>query len=79
MSMCEFNKISLVCLRHIVGGGELKVEHSKVDFMKNWTTPKTITRVISFFGEAQYWRKFITNFSSIATHFHALTSVEKVF
>ena len=30
-------------------------------------------------GVAQYWRKFIANFSSIETPLHALTSVKKVF
>ena len=30
MSKCEFGKTSLVYLGHIVGGGELKIDHSKV-------------------------------------------------
>ena len=35
--------------------------------------------VRSFLGVAQYWRKFIANFSSIVAPLHALTSVKKVF
>ena len=31
MSKCEFGKTSLVCLGYIVGGGELKIDPSKVE------------------------------------------------
>ena len=35
MSKCEFGKTSLVYLGHIVGGGELKIDPSKVDVILN--------------------------------------------
>ena len=79
MLKCEFKKISLVYLGHIVGGGELKIDPFKVDVILNWPKPKTVTEVRSFLGASQYWRKFISNFSSIAAPLHELTSVKKVF
>jgi hypothetical protein len=79
MSKCEFGKTSLVYLGHIVGGGELKIDPSKVEVILNWPKPNTVTEVRSFLGATQYWRKFIANFSSIAAPLHALTSVKKVF
>eukprot|EP00253_Pinus_taeda_P010211 PITA_10211 len=79
MSKCEFGKSSLVYLGHIVGGGELKIDPSKVDVILNWPRPKIVTEVRSFLRSTQYWRKFIANFSLIAAPFHALTSVKKVF
>ena len=79
MSKCEFGKTSLVYLGHIVGGGELKSDPSKFEVIMNWPKPNTVTEVRSFLGATQYWRKFIANFSSIATLLHALTSVNKVF
>ena len=79
MSKCEFGKNYLVYLGHIVGGGELKIDPSKVDFIVNFPTPKSVKEVTSFLGATQYWRKFIANFSSIAALLHALTSVKKVF
>jgi len=79
MSKCEFGKTSLVYLCHIIGGGELKIDPSKVDFIVNWPRPKTITEVRSFLGAAQYWRKFIANFSLIAAPLHVLTSMKNVF
>ena len=45
----------------------------------NWPKPNNVTEVRSFFGATQYWRKFIANFSLIATSLHALTSVKHVF
>ena len=79
MSKCEFGKTYLVYLGHIVGGGELKIHPSKVEVILNWTKPNTIIEVRIFLGVAQYWRKFIANFSSIDAPLHALTSVKKVF
>ena len=78
MSNYEFGKTYLVYLGHIVGGSELKIDPSKVDVILNWPSPKTVTEVRSFLGATQYWRKFSTNFSSIAAPLHALTSVKKV-
>ena len=79
MSNCEFGKTSLVYLGHIVGGGELKIDPSKVEVILNWPKPNTVTKVRIFLGATQYWRKFIANFSSIAAPLHALASVKKVF
>jgi hypothetical protein len=79
MSKCEFGKTSLIYLWHIVGGGELKIDPSKVKVILEWPKPNNVTEVRIFLGAAQYWRKFIANFSSIATPLHAVTSVKQVF
>lgn len=79
MLKCEFGKTSLVFLGHIVGGGELKINLSKVEVIMNWPKPNIVTKVIRFLGATKYWRKFIANFSSIATPLHALTSFKKLF
>ena len=64
---------------HIVGGGELKIDPSKVEFIVNWPKPKSATEFRSFLGVAQYWRKFIAKYSLIASPLHALTRLNKVF
>ena len=45
MSKCEFGKTCLVYSGHIVGGGELKIDPSKVDVILNWPRAKTVTEV----------------------------------
>ena len=79
MPKCEFGKTSLVYLGYIVGGGELNIDPSKVEVIVNWPKPINVTDIRRFLGATQYWRKFIANFSFIASPLHALTSVNKVF
>ena len=79
LSKCEFGKTSLNYLGHIVGGGELKIDPSKVAVIVNSPKPRSATEVRSFLVAAQYWRKFISNFSLSATPLHALTGLNKVF
>jgi hypothetical protein len=43
LSKCEFGKTALVYLGHIVGGGQLKIDPSKIDVIINWTEPTTVT------------------------------------
>jgi hypothetical protein len=79
MSKCEFGKTSLVYLGHTIGGGELKIDPSKVKVILDWPKPNYVIEVRRFLGAAQYCRKFIANFSSIAAPLHVVTSVKQVF
>jgi len=79
LSKCEFCKTSINYLGHIVGGGELKIDPCKVAVIVSWPKPKSAIEVRSFLGAAQYWRKFISNFSSIVAPLHALTGLSKAF
>ena len=54
MSKCEFGKNSLVYLGHILGGGEFRVNPSKVEVIVNWPKPNTVTEVRSFLGATRY-------------------------
>jgi hypothetical protein len=78
-SKCEFGKTSLAYLGHIVGGGQLKIDPSKIDVIVNWPEPKSLTKVRRFLSAFQSWRRFISNLSFIAAPLHALTSVKNTF
>jgi hypothetical protein len=54
LSKCEFGKTSLIYLGHIVGGGELKIDPSKVKVILEWSRPSNVTEVRSFLGATQY-------------------------
>jgi hypothetical protein len=79
LSKCEFGKTALVYLGHIVGGGQLKIDPSKINVIVNWPEPKSVIEVQSFLGAVQYWRRFISNFSFIVAPLHGLTSVKNTF
>ena len=79
MSKFEFGKTSLAYLGYIIGGGELKIDPSKFELIVNWPKENNVTDVRIFLGEIQYWRKFIANFSFIASPLHDLTSMNKLF
>jgi hypothetical protein len=48
LSKCEFGKTTLVYLGHIVGGGQLKIDPSKIDVISNLLEPKSVTEIQSF-------------------------------
>jgi hypothetical protein len=50
LSKCEFGKTTLLSLGHIVGGGQLKIDPSKVDVIVNWPKPKSVTEIQSLLG-----------------------------
>jgi hypothetical protein len=60
-------------------GGKLKIDPSRVKFILEWPKPNNVIEVRSFLGAAQYWRKFIANFSSIVSPLHVVISVKQVF
>jgi hypothetical protein len=51
MSKFEFGKNALVFLGHIVGGGQLKIDPSKIEVIVNCPEPKSVTEILSFLGE----------------------------
>ena len=52
LSKCEFGRTTLNYLGHIEGGGELKIDPSKVVVIVNLPKPKSATEVRSFLGVA---------------------------
>jgi hypothetical protein len=46
---------------------------AKIESVKTWPSPKTITDVRSFMGTCSYYRRFIKDFAAIARPMHKLT------
>ncbi|KAG8472442.1 hypothetical protein CXB51_035290 [Gossypium anomalum] len=53
MLICPTRSVILV---HIVGGGTIKIDESKVQAIVNWELPTKVTELRSFLGLANYYR-----------------------
>jgi len=49
-----------------VGKGQVEMEQEKIKAVKEWNTPTKVKNVESFLEFANFYRKFIQNFSHIA-------------
>jgi hypothetical protein len=68
-----------VYLGYVIGGGELKIDPTKMEAIMKWSIPTNVTEVRSFVGAVQYLRKFIASFSAVVTPLHAITASGKSF
>ena len=50
----------------IVGKGQVKMEQEKIKAVKEWKTPTRLKDVESFLGFANFYQRFIHNFSHTA-------------
>jgi len=57
----------------------IKVDPAKIEAIMNWERPKTPTEIRSFLGLAGYYRRFVQDFSRIATPLTKLTRKNEKF
>ena len=55
------------------------MDHAKIKAVNNWHRPKNVREIRSFLGLAGYYRKFVEDFSRIASPLTALTRKNKKF
>ena len=57
----------IVFLGYVVSAKGIEMDEDKVKAIQEWPTPKSITDVRSFHGLASFYRRFVKDFSTIAS------------
>ncbi len=72
LEKCEFHTTSVAFLGYVISQEGVAMDESKVHAVLNWPLPSTIKELQRFLGFANFYRRFIRGFSSIAcsTHQH---------
>jgi hypothetical protein len=71
-SKCAFAVPQVECLGHIINGQGVATDLSKVEAIKNWPVPKSVTQLKSFLGLIDYYRRFIWGYGLICIPLHDL-------
>ncbi|GBG81923.1 hypothetical protein CBR_g34105 [Chara braunii] len=75
---CEWAKTQVLYLAHVLDGDDIKPEDNKIAAIRDWPTPRTLTELRSFLGLANYYRKFVKNFSTIVAPLRRLLKKETI-
>ncbi|KAL2095578.1 hypothetical protein ACEWY4_007726 [Coilia grayii] len=76
---CEFHAKSVAFLGYIVAEGAIQMDPTKVSAVTSWPVPKNRKQLQQFLGFANFYRRFIRNYSSVAAPLTALTSTKQSF
>jgi len=72
-SKCSLMRADVKFLGHVVSGEGVATDLTKIEVVKDWSTPNEIRDVRSFLGLASYYRRFVPAFAEIAAPLHSLT------
>ena len=73
---CKFFKSKISYLGHIVSLKGIETDPRKVEAVREWVVPKTVTDVRSFLGFTNYHRRFIKDYAKVAKPLNTLISGE---
>uniref|UniRef100_A0A8C7YBJ2 Gypsy retrotransposon integrase-like protein 1 n=1 Tax=Oryzias sinensis TaxID=183150 RepID=A0A8C7YBJ2_9TELE len=76
---CEFHVDHVQFLGYIIEAGRIRPDPSKIEAVSNWEPPNSRKKLQQFLGFANFYRRFIKNYSSIAAPLTRLTSSTQSF
>lgn len=79
LAKCEFFQEEVNFLGHRIGAKGLAVSQDKIDVVREWRTPRDVPEVRSFLGFANFYRRFVKDYSLIALPLSDLTKDKVMF
>jgi len=78
-SKCSLFRPEVSFLGHTITSNGIKPSREKVDLIRNWKRPQNLTQLRSFLGFCSYYRRYIRNFSKIASPLNCLLEAGQSF
>jgi hypothetical protein len=73
LEKCTFCTDRVAFIGYVVTPQGIEVDEAKIEAIKGWPIPATLTQLWSFLGLAGFYRRFVRNFSTIAAPLNDLT------
>ncbi len=70
---CEFHRTNTSFLGYIISQDGVSMDEKKVQAVLDWPQPQTVKELQRFLGFANFYRRFIRNFSSVASPLTTMT------
>ncbi|XP_060754879.1 serine hydrolase-like protein isoform X1 [Neoarius graeffei] len=76
---CKFHAQSVSFLGYVVTEGSIQMDPAKVSAVTSWPVPESRKKLQQFLGFANFYRRFIRGYSTVAAPLTALTSIKQPF
>jgi len=74
---CKWKVREVEFLEVVISPKEVEMQREKVEGVLNWLAPRNVKEVQKFLGLANYYRRFIKDFTKIAAPLHVLVRKEQ--
>jgi hypothetical protein len=78
-SKCEFEVTSMTFLGYVISNKGVETDPAKIEAVQGFPRPKNLRESRSFIGLTSYYRRFVPNFSKVASAITSLTQKNRQF